>query len=77
MSQIFNEISMFLMPLVTYFVGWFFGGKRKANAESLSVEILNIRGVVEEYKELFETMKGDLKESREEYNEHLKSCRLK
>lgn len=75
MSQIFSEISMFLMPLVTYFVGWFFGGKRKSNAESLSVEIVNIRTVVEEYKGLFEQMKSDLKDSRQEYNEHLKECR--
>ncbi len=75
MNNIFSEISLFLMPLVTYFVGWFFGGKRKQNAESLSVEIVNIRSVVEEYKSLFTQMKSDLKDSRDEYNEHLKECR--
>ncbi len=55
-------------------LGWFFGGKRKANADSVSIEISNLRAVVDEYKELFEQMKSDLKEAKEEYREHLKIC---
>lgn len=64
----------FITPTLTCLIGWFLGGKRKANAESLGVEIDNMTAVIEQMEALNQRVIKELDRVTQEFENHLKVC---